>query len=219
MRPIGTGVRLIVLSTCLIGAAALARLTSAPVDVAVASDFLQTMPSTLGDWRGHDARPLTPDVVAQLGADSYLNRIYVLAEFPVSLYVGYYGSQREGDSIHSPQNCLPGAGWLPVTTSALTLAVEGRAEAITVNRLLVQKGLDRQVVLYWYQSQGRVVASDYWSKAYLVYDALRYNRSDAAIVRIVSPVLAGEADTDAAEARATVFLRLAFPEVSRLLPV
>jgi len=102
--------------------------------------------------------------------------------------VGYYHSQREGSQIHSPMNCLPGAGWLPVTTATATLAMSASGERAVINRYLIQKGLDRRVVMYWYQSHGRVVASEYWSKVYLVLDSMRMNRTDAALVRVIVPV-------------------------------
>ena len=142
----------------------------------------------------------------------------IVAESPVALYVGYYESQRTGDTIHSPQNCLPGAGWLPVRTSRIDLRVPGREEPVTVNSLLIQKGLERQVVLYWYQSHGRVVASDYLSKAYLVYDAARHRRSDAAMVRVISPVGPSDTSDRETEARAARFIQAMFPDLERLLP-
>jgi EpsI family protein len=210
--------RLIVLSACLLGTAVLGARVVRPEQTPIRSP-LQQMPLDLDGWRGHDAPAFSAEVLEQLGADEYVHRVYVGGGQPLSLYVGYYRSQREGNTIHSPQNCLPGAGWLPVTTRRLTLPVDGREAPITINRLLIQKGTDRQVVLYWYQAHGRVVASEYWSKIYLVSDAVRLNRSDAAMVRIVSPVLPGDRDDSSAEARAVSFVRSAFPRIDQLLPV
>jgi EpsI family protein len=210
--------RLLILSGCLLATTALGGRVLRPEHPA-SHEPLWQVPMDLGGWRGHDAPAFTAEVLAQLGVDEYLNRVYVAGDEPLSLYVGYYRSQREGDTIHSPQNCLPGAGWLPVTSTRLTVPVTGRTEPVTINRLLIQKGLDRQVVLYWYQSHGRVVASEYWSKIYLVTDAVRLNRSDAAIVRIVSPVLPGDKGDGEAEARALAFVQSAFPQIDRLLPI
>ena len=82
---------------------------------------LSSLPLALGEWHGREAAPLPDDVLAQLGVDDYVNRQYARAGAPpVGLYVGYYASQRQGDTIHSPQNCLPGAGWLPVETAVTT---------------------------------------------------------------------------------------------------
>ena len=119
------------------------------------------LPLSLGEWRGHSQPPLDEEVLAVLGVDDYTTRDYVRREGSVGLFVGYWESQKQGDTIHSPQNCLPGAGWAPVSRRDLTFP-DPRASAtgdLTINRYLIQKGLDRQLVLYWYQSHGRVVAS------------------------------------------------------------
>lgn len=219
MRPIDTPTaRLLVIALCLFGAAALAARGARP-EITPLREPLAGIPRAIGTWTGQDAPVFTDAVLEQLGVDEYVNRVYVQAGVPLSLYVGYYRSQRAGDTIHSPQNCLPGAGWLPVSASTLALQVAGRQEPVTVNRLLIQKGTERQVVLYWYQSHGRVVASDYWSKAYLVYDAIRLRRSDAAMVRVISPVMPSEQGDAAAGARAAAFVEAAFLQFDRFLPI
>jgi len=86
-----------------------------------------------------------------------------------------------------------------------------------VNRVIIEKGLDRQLVLYWYQSHGRVVASEYWGKIYTVVDALRYNRTDAAMIRVMTP-LNDQSPEQAAEARAVQFVQALFPQLSQYLP-
>lgn len=214
----GAVARLLVMALCLLGATALAARSAQP-EITPLREPLAGIPRAIGSWNGQDAPAFTDAVLEQLGVDEYVNRIYVQAGLPLSLYVGYYESQRAGDTIHSPQNCLPGAGWLPVTSSTLTLQVAGRQEPVTVNRLLIQKGTERQVVLYWYQSHGRVVASDYWSKAYLIYDAMRLRRSDAAMVRVISPVMPSEENDGAAAARAAAFVEAAFLQFDRFLPI
>lgn len=211
-----SAVRLFVLGLCFFGAtAAISRSMRSETPRAVSLDSL---PNTVASWTGGEA-PFAPDVIAALGVDAYVHRIYSApADPPVSLYVGYYESQRTGDTIHSPQNCLPGAGWLPVTTERVDLDVPGRAAPVTINRVLIQKGLERQIVLYWYQSRGRVVASDYWSKIYLVYDAARHHRSDAAMVRVITPITGADRSERDADARAEAFVRAMFPDLDRLLP-
>jgi EpsI family protein len=179
---------------------------------------LRDLPRTLDRWQGRDEPALASNILDVLGVDQYVNRTYHAPGEPfVSLYVGYYQSQREGDTMHSPLNCLPGAGWQPVDTERMTLTLPGDTDPVTINRFVVQKGIDRAVVLYWYQSHGRVVASEYASKFYLVYDAFRSNRSDGALVRIVSPVVPGERDEDA-ERRATEFVHALFPNLRTHLP-
>jgi EpsI family protein len=179
-------------------------------------EALDTCPVMIGDWRGQTAAPFDPRTLTVLGVDEYLNRVYRAPDgLPLGLYVGYYGSQRQGDTMHSPLNCLPGAGWTPVSFARIDVAVPAASTTIHVNRYTVEKGLERQVVLYWYQSHGRVVASEYWGKIYLVLDAIRTNRTDGALVRVVAPVVSGEAD---AEARAVRFAQELYPLLGRYLP-
>ena len=154
--------------------------------------------------------------------DEYLNRVYVAPDGrEAGLYIGYYRSQRQGDAIHSPQNCLPGAGWESVKAGTLTIPIErGTGVAprrIEVARYVIQKGLDRALVLYWYQSHGRVIAGDYRAKIFSIIDAVRLNRTDAALVRIVTPILDNETET-ASETRASAFVQSIFPLTGRYLP-
>jgi EpsI family protein len=151
------------------------------------SKALSTFPLQLQNWQGVDL-PLEPRIVQALGVNDYLDRAYQSPNnSPVFLYVGYYKSQRTGVSIHSPKNCLPGAGWEPVTAGHVALPLPNGKRAI-VNEYVVENGLRRQLVLYWYQSHGRVIASEYRGKAYMVLDSLRLHRTDAALVRVSSPI-------------------------------
>ena len=215
------GARLLVLSACLlVGATLAARATDA--EQVPLREPLAKMSRQIGPWVGRDEPQLPSDIVAVLGVDEYINRAYVdpsgRGAAPVSLYVGYYQSQREGDTMHSPLNCIPGSGWEPVRAARPQISVPGVLSPITVNRLLIEKGIDRQVVVYWYQAHGRVVASEYWSKLFMVYDAVRLNRSDAALVRVISPVLPSENDPAAAESRVTEFVQQLFPRLNAHLP-
>lgn len=210
--------RSLVLTGCFLGTAAYASHAMRAEEVPLLQP-LRELPRALDRWQGRDEPALAPDILNVLGVDQYVNRTFHAPGEPfVSLYVGYYQSQREGDTMHSPLNCLPGAGWQPVTTERLTLSLPGETDPITINRFVVQKGLDRAVVLYWYQSHGRIVASEYASKFYLVYDAFRSNRSDGALVRIVSPVSPGERGDGGAERRATEFVHALFPHLRKHLP-
>jgi EpsI family protein len=148
---------------------------------------LGEMPLQIAQWRGYDAAPLADDVVATLGVDDYINRKYERDGRPVALYVGYYPSQRSGETIHSPQNCLPGAGWLPVASGRQRISLG--STSVVVTRYEIVKGLDRQVVLYWYQGRGRIVAGEYANKAWLMLDAARSGRSNGGLVRLIAPVL------------------------------
>jgi EpsI family protein len=178
-------------------------------------------PMRFGAWEAVNAPPLEPEVLRVLGADDYMSRIYYQADGThVGFFASYYFSQRQGDTIHSPLNCLPGAGWEPVEEGRLTIPnIDGSGRDIVVNRYVIQKGLDRQLVLYWYQARGRVVASEYTSKAYLIHDAIRMNRTDGAMVRVIAPI---DTRTDEggmqAERLAESFVREIFPQLPPHLP-
>jgi len=191
---------------------------AAGAEVSAPREALAELPRSIGPWTDSMDVPLDREVREVLGVDDYVNRTYVNASAqPVSLYIGYYASQRQGDSIHSPQNCLPGAGWQPVEGGAVPLDVDGRR--LTVNRYVIQKGLDRQVVLYWYQGRGRVVANEYANKFWLMIDAARLHRSDGALVRVVAPVMRSANGSMAAADEATAgFTRAVFPRLSTFLP-
>jgi EpsI family protein len=182
----------------------------------------ERFPLRFKEWSGQELAPIDKKIMAILRVDDYVNRVYSKQNRDMAaLYIGYYKSQRQGDAIHSPLNCLPGAGWEPISKAGLTipLAVTGALASISVNRYVIQKGLDRQLVLYWYQSHGRVVASEYVSKIYLVRDAVRLNRTDAALVRVIVPMEPQAADAEGrAEAQAVDFVKAMFPALPQYLP-
>jgi len=162
-------------------------------------------------------------VLSVLAVDDYLSRDYISPASQIGLYVGFYQTQRQGNTIHSPLNCLPGAGWNPVDRSYIKVPVAQAAPApndqIEINRITIEKGLDKAVVLYWYQAHGRVVASEYWGKFYAIFDAMKINRTDGAMVRVISPVrVPGEQAEAAAEKEAIRFVQSIFPLLSRYLP-
>jgi EpsI family protein len=214
-----TLIRTAVLCLCLVlSAVALTRASKS--EAAVDREPFDALPMTLGAFNGARASDLEPEVVKLLGVEEYLNRVYrsTGSTVPVGFYLGYWASQREGDTIHSPMNCLPGSGWQPVDQRRLQLTL-GNAPA-DVNRVIVEKGGERLLVLYWYQSHGRVVASEYWSKIHMVLDAIRTNRTDAALVRVVVPIRARDAAAEAAaETEALAFVQSLFPQLGRHLPV
>jgi EpsI family protein len=191
-------------------------------EVAVERESFATFPMDIGPWRAINDPPLEPDILKVLGVDDYLSRIYYKSDGArVGFYMGFYGSQRQGDTIHSPLNCLPGAGWEPVQQGRLQIAnVDGQGRDVTVNRYIVRKGLERQLVLYWYQSHGRVVASEYTSKMYLISDAIRLNRTDGSMVRVIAPIPFNATDDGAAAERlAEDFVRVVFPLLPAHLPL
>jgi EpsI family protein len=202
-----------VLVLVLLGSAALLGSRTAAEEAPVTRETLGTLPYAIDRWRGMDARPLTNDVVAVLGVDDYVHRTYVNeAGVPANLYAGYYHSQRQGDTIHSPQNCLPGAGWQPVSSE--TIMLRSRRGDVPVNQYVIQKGLAQQVVLYWYQGRGRVVANEYKNKALLMWDAATMHRTNGGLVRVMVPIAP---DVDA-RGEASTFASALLPYLERLMP-
>jgi EpsI family protein len=176
---------------------------------------LATFPFDFGGWNGRDI-PLDKDILRVAAVDDYLNRVYqATGDPPVGLYVGYYKSQQTGDAIHSPKNCLPGSGWEPVSAGRSEIALPDGKHAL-VNSYLIEKGLDRELVLYWYQSHGRIIASEYWAKVYMVRDALKLNRTDSTLVRVITPV--GRSSPQIAQQRAIAFAEQALVPLNRLIP-
>ena len=179
---------------------------------------LSELPSQLGAWSLVQESDVDQETMAVLRADDVLSRVYAdpAQGRGASLFVAYFKSQRTGQAPHSPKNCLPGAGWTPSESDVVAIPIPGRAEPIAVNRYVVSKGDEKSVVLYWYQSRDRVVASEYRAKFYLVADAIRYNHTDTALVRVVVPVSGN--DTDAATNTAEEFVRASFVALRRHLP-
>lgn len=175
---------------------------------------LSAIPLHLEGWRGMEGAALDAETIRVLAADEYVNRIYEHPEFgAVALFIAYYGSQHLGAGIHSPQNCLPGNGWMPVAHSRV--AMPASRDGGMLNRYVVEKHGARQVVLYWFQGRGRVEADEYAHKALLFRDAIVRGRSDGALVRIVTPAGAGDA---LAQGAALAFAARVFPVVEEWLP-
>ena len=176
---------------------------------------LRELPQTLGPWSMVGEHPIEAAVQNVLKADDSLMRTYAGPNAYAHVFIAFFKSQRAGVAPHSPKNCLPGSGWAPSKSDTIDIPIEGRADPIRVNRYIVSKGDDKSLVLYWYQSHQRVIASEYAAKAYLVMDSVRYRRSDTSLVRITVPI--GESE-EQAERNAIKFVRDAFGPVSNLLP-
>ena len=182
--------------------------------IAPLSDF----PKELAGWKMIKEGYVDAETQAVLQADDTLTRAYASPKFPQppNLFVAFFKTQRTGNAPHSPKNCLPGSGWEPSREDHLKVAVPDLAQPIEVNRYVVSRGEDRSVVLYWYQSQKRVVASEYRAKLWTVADAIRYNRTDTALVRVVVPVLGN--NEAAAERVAVEFVQAFFGVLRQRLP-
>jgi EpsI family protein len=152
-------------------------------------------PLEIGQWKGARGE-LDQKVYNILGVEDY-----ILANYHdrsgnlVNLYVGFYQSQSEGDLIHSPKNCMPGAGWNIVNTGIETIKINDAKKPIKVIKLDLQKDGERQIVLYWFQSRGRIIASEYMQKIWLIVDSITKHRTDGSFVRLISPVRVDEKNT------------------------
>jgi EpsI family protein len=177
---------------------------------------MDEFPKDIGSYRMAAEMPFDQDTLKILGVTDYINRVYYSpAQGDLGLMVEYFRTQRTGAAIHSPKNCLPGAGWQPTQSEIYQLPLDD-GRKVPVNLYTIRKDLDQQVVLYWYQSHGRVVASEYWGKFYMVYDALRLNRTDAAMVRIVAPIR--NDDAEAAQQQAIAFAKQVAVDVEQVIP-
>ena len=179
---------------------------------------LQFFPVQIKNWQMIQDTPIEQDILDQLKADDTLNRVYAdpASRAALNLFVAYFKTQRTGQSPHSPKNCLPGTGWEPTSTGFLDVPVAGQPRPVRINRYVVSRGDERSVVLYWYQSQRRVIASEFSAKFWLVMDSIRYHRSDTALVRVTIPVGAG--GDNAATQQGEDFVESMFPVLKSYLP-
>jgi len=195
------------------------------------SEPLSRMPETFGTWTAKDF-PLDDATLEVLGKGDFLNRVYTnqptagsmqnsllsgsAAEPPISLFIGYFATQRTGQTMHSPQHCLPGAGWTFDSQKYVNLTdISGKN--YKVGEYVISNGEARQFVIYWYQAHGRSVPNEYLAKLYMVTDAIRTNRTDGALVRVITPVRPNE-PLEVAEDRATHFTQQMAPYLPRFIP-
>lgn len=184
----------------------------------IVMERLDTFPKQVGAWQMVAEFPMEPEVQAVLRSDDALTRNYANTDTRkgANLFIAFFRSQKTGAAPHSPKNCLPGSGWAPLESGTLAVKVPDWPEPITVNRYIVARGDQRTLVLYWYQTAHRVVASEYAAKIWLVLDALRYRRSDTSLVRVVAPLEKDNAQ--AGESVAAEFVREFFPHIRAALP-
>jgi EpsI family protein len=186
-------------------------------DLIPASEPLAQLPATITGWTSRDF-PIDQETLDVLGNGDFLSRIYTREgePAPIDLFIGYFPSQRTGSTIHSPKHCLPGAGWAFDSSRYLDLKdVNGKAHR--VGEYVISNGQVQQFVIYWYEAHGRSVASEYWAKIYLVADAMRMNRTDGALVRIITPIMPDEGESRA-RTRAEGFAAQLAPMLTRFIP-
>jgi len=186
-------------------------------DFIPASEPLSEVPRTIGGWTGSDVT-ISQETLDILGAGNFLSRVYAQDGQPetIGLLIGYFPSQRTGSTIHSPKNCLPGSGWNFESSNYVDLK-DRAGQLHRVGEYAISNGLNRQLVVYWYQAHGRSVASEYVAKMDMVIDAMRLNRTDGALIRVSTPVGPQES-TASARARVEAFTADLAPELPRFIP-
>jgi EpsI family protein len=216
----------------LLVATALLLRTRGDVDRVPVSDPLSQMPRNIGIWTSRDI-PIDDDVLTILGKGDFLNRVYTPAtgiaqpvanesrpapgaNQPIGLFIGYFPTQRTGQSIHSPQHCLPGAGWTFESQSYVNLQ-DINGKNYKVGEYVINNGEAKQFVIYWYQAHGRSIANEYVAKAYMIADAIRSNRTDGALVRVITAISPSETVNDARQ-RAIKFTSQMATHLSQFIP-
>ncbi len=170
------------------------------------------------NWVMQQDVQLDKDTLDVLKADDVLSRVYQNKTNGdvASLFVAYFQTQRTGKTPHSPKNCLPGTGWTPTQSGMINIQVPGQVDPVRVNRYVVARGTNQSLVLYWYQARDHVIASEYAAKIFTVTDAIRYNRTDTSLVRVVVGVQDG--NVQAATNTAVSFVKSFFEPLKQYLP-
>ncbi|MPY74871.1 MAG: VPLPA-CTERM-specific exosortase XrtD [Alphaproteobacteria bacterium] len=180
---------------------------------------LSAFPLRVGDWHGQ-RRTIEPPVLRTLKLTDYalMDFINSKGRGGVNYYVAYYESQRKGEAVHSPRSCIPGDGWqIEYLGKTAVDGVTTGSGKLIVNRVVIAKGETRQVVYYWFAQRGRHLTNEYLVKWYLFWDGLTRNRTDGALVRLVTPLGRNEPES-AADGRLGDFLRDTFPILNEYVP-
>ena len=207
--------RVLVAAFLLLGALLVVQFRSTGEAVPIRKSF-DTFPPTIATWQERQSNNLDLETVNLLKVNDYVMRRYTDRDGrTLWLYIGYWATQRKGAQIHSPRNCLPGGGWEPIEAARLVVPLSAPYTPIEVNRYLIQKDRDQQVVLYWYQSQGKAVAGELDAKIQMVRSAITRNRTDGALVRVSAPVIGGVAETTESLVR---YVQAMYPVLAQYLP-
>ncbi len=194
-------------------------LTPAPERPAVARDSFALFPRSVGDWSG-SMQSLDPATEGVLKATDYVNATYIRqgSSAYVNVFSAFYEKQTEGSGIHSPEVCLPVGGWEVFSIDPTPVSIPNTVYGdFMVNRAVIQKGVTKQLVYYWFEQRGKRMTNDYAAKISVVWDSLTRGRSDGALVRFVTPINPGETDADA-DARLQGFMADLLPTLPRFIP-
>ncbi|MEP2474128.1 MULTISPECIES: VPLPA-CTERM-specific exosortase XrtD [Rhodobacterales] len=186
-----------------------------PVDREAFSLF----PRTLSEWSGRQSE-LSSEVAHVLGADDYIQSSYVAPgeAAAVSFFAAFYHKQTEGSGIHSPEVCLPVGGWEIFSLDKHAVSMPDTTYGtFEVNRAVIQKGLSKQLVYYWFEQRGERMTNDFAAKMSVVWDGFTKGRSDGALVRFVTPIRTGETDS-VADARIQKLMAGVLQRLPRYIP-
>lgn len=201
-----------------------AVLLVATLGISMAVEFREKVPTNkpfsrfpveVGQWTGV-RQYMEREIITELDLSDYTNIDYRnMSGRHVDFYVAYYESQRKGESIHSPETCLPGGGW--AFAQAGTVQIQLQDRSIVVNRAIMEKGGDKRLVYFWFPARGRILTNAWEMKFYTFWDSLTRQRTDGALVRVITPITAGETPEEA-EARLQQFTSEVVPILDGFLP-
>jgi exosortase D (VPLPA-CTERM-specific) len=173
-------------------------------------------PMQVGKWTG-TGQAMESKFIETLNFSDYIMADYKEGSGKiVNFYVAYYASQRKGESIHSPESCLMGGGWQFREAGGSAIVLEN-GEAVLLKRAIIEKKPVRQISYYWYPSRGRVLTSAFEMKWYNFWDALTRQRTDGALVRVITLIYPDETP-EQAEDRMKTFIKDFYPVLSEYLP-
>ena len=174
-------------------------------------------PMHLAEWHG-EPMAMERQYVDVLRFDDYLLANYQGPGGPINVYAAYYRSQKSGQATHSPKTCIPGGGWeIASLDEVLVPAGQGSESGFRVNRVVIHKGDQKQVVLYWFKQRDRLVTSEYLVKFFLLWDGITMRRSDGALIRLVATVQPGETE-GAADQRVMQMAAVVHPLLPAYVP-
>ncbi len=147
---------------------------------------LEFFPKEIGQWQARNDMRMSDREAAMLGVDDYSFRDYSSPDGGrINFYASFFGANNQEKGFHSPLNCMPGSGWDIASTENVSLQLPDGRE-VQVRKMLLVRGSDYQISLYWYHCRSRIIASEYWERVYRVLDSIRYSRTDGAFIRLIA---------------------------------
>ncbi len=198
--------------------AVIANMALTRSEVSVSRFPLKSFPQVLGDWKTVGEHTIDGSSMAVLLVDDYIVRTYYneKEKQSIGLYIGYFQDQREGKQIHSPRQCLPGAGYEIERKEINQLVIPGEpVRKVSINLFVMRKGDERRLYLWWYQGRGRMYASEFLNKYYQILDIVTRRRSDGALVRLDMQV---QDDVDDTLQKMIRFISQVLPIASQFIP-